>query len=51
MAVTFEDDTLSAELKGFLAGFPGGLEILELPQRLAGCRLEKRFEQLFVAHS
>ena len=51
MAVTFDDDTLSAELKGFLAGFPGGLEILELPQRLAGCRLEKRFEQLFVAHS
>ena len=39
-----------AELRAFLGGIPGGggAEILELPQRLEGCRLRKQFEQLYV---
>ena len=41
--------TVQAELSEFLDGIPGGPEILELPQRLTGCRLRKHFEQLYEA--
>ena len=40
--------SVRTELDAFLAGIPGGPEILELPQRLEGCRLRKQFEQLYV---
>jgi glutathione S-transferase len=48
MRECFEDDDHRAVLRVLLADMDGGIEILDLPQRLEGCRLRKRFEQIFV---
>jgi glutathione S-transferase len=47
----FEDEIQCALLKDLLAEMDGGLEILDLPRLLTGCRLRKKFEQLFVEDS
>lgn len=48
MSEQFNDQHQSARLEDLLAGFQGGSEIIMLPQLLRGCRLHKKFEQLFI---
>jgi glutathione S-transferase len=48
MLSSFDDASEAAVLKTMLSCFDGGSEILDLPERLKGCRLRKHFEQLFL---
>lgn len=49
MAGSMEEAAQAEQLRSFIGGFAAGEEILDLPERLKGCRLRKEFEQLFVA--
>jgi glutathione S-transferase len=51
MAEHFNDPHQSARLEDLLAVFRDGVEITTLPQLLRGCRLQKKFEQIFIAQS
>ena len=48
MTSSFDDESEVAVLKNMLSCFVEGPEILDLPERLKGCRLRKQFEQLFI---
>jgi len=48
MSSAFNDEKQKVILADFLGSFNGGNELLDLDQRLKGCRVRKQFEQIFA---